>query len=64
MNYDENTLRIVRDALRKGRTIGDYVQGIELVWNEVNGGIQTFIVYFDDDDRISGVEKLSDLKAA
>ncbi len=64
MNYDEDTLRIVRDALRKGRTIGDYVQGIELVWNEVNGGIQTFIVYFDDDDRISGVEKLSDLKAA
>ena len=63
MEYDEETLRIVQDALAKGRTIGDYVRGIELVWNEVNGGIQTFIVYKDDNDAISGIEKLSDLKA-
>ena len=63
MEYDEETLKIVQDALAKGRTICDYVRGIELVWNEVNGGIQTFIVYKDDNDVISGIEKLSDLKA-
>ena len=40
MNFDEETLKLVKDALAKGRTIGDYVvKGVDFVWNETKNGI-------------------------
>lgn len=64
MNFDEETLKLVKDAIAKGRTIGDYdVKGVELVWNETNSGIKTFMVFKDDNDSIFRIDSFNDLKA-
>ena len=63
MNYDETTLGLVQDAINKGRVIGDYVKGVEFVWNETTNGIQTFVVYKDDNDSIFMIENFDELKA-
>ena len=64
MNFDEETLKLVKDALAKGRTIGDYVvKGVDFVWNETKNGIQTYVVFKDDNDSIFRIENFDDLKA-
>lgn len=64
MNFDEKTLKLVKDAIAEGRTIGDYVvKGVELVWNETKNGIETFMVFKDDNDSIFRIDSFNNLKA-
>lgn len=59
---DDLSYNIVKDAIEKGRLIGDYVQGVDLVWNETLDGIQTYVVYRDSNNNIFKIEKFTDLE--
>lgn len=61
VTYDESTYKIVEDAIYNGRLIGNYIRGIDLVWNETVDGIQTYMVYRDDNNSIFKIEKFNDL---
>ena len=64
VTYDLAAYNIVQDAYAKGRLIGDYIKGVDLVWNEtLHEGIQTYVVYKDDNNKIFKIEKFTDLTA-